>query len=152
MDKTRPTVLGIKCWVCREDTDKGCDHPFDGSKLELKDCDDGDQQITGKRGDSAYANLEMNACGKATYRNISDIEAGRRQWLTVRECASFEEHCARDQGKYWCEELTLNATSHQMIYYACGSDGCNGATDIRSQGFTSAVHMFSLLIAISCLL
>lgn len=71
-----------------------------------------------------------NACGKAIYRNMSAIDAGIRDWTVVRECGSFNEHCAKDENKNWCEEFTPNATGYQMVYYACDSDGCNSGSSL----------------------
>ncbi|KAG8188069.1 hypothetical protein JTE90_014308 [Oedothorax gibbosus] len=122
-------VEGMKCWVCRSDSDPRCVDPFDNHTIPIFDCD--------------TVSLEQFPGLKATMcRKIRQKVYGN--WRYIRSCAFLgspgegtgnENHCTMRTGTYnvFMETCTCNS-----------KDGCNSATSINLSQL--AVFLCALLL------
>jgi len=115
--------FGIKCWVCRSDSDPKCGDPFDNTSVPITDCKQEKelQHIPGVR---------PTMC-----RKIRQKVNG--EWRYFRSCAYLgepgiegdERFCLMRTGTYniWMEYCTCNT-----------KDGCNSASLATLSGLATA--------------
>ena len=114
------TVLSIRCWVCRSDSDPKCADPFDNSTLPISDC----SIVTLGHLTNGYGR-PMRA---AMCRKIRQKVHGN--WRTIRNCAFLGEPGEGTGNEHHC---LIRQGTHDiyMEYCTCNSkDGCNSASGL----------------------
>ncbi|KAI1285741.1 hypothetical protein HDE_11542 [Halotydeus destructor] len=117
---------GLRCWVCRSDTDPRCSDPFDNRSLPITDCDT--QTLKHLKVEPLLPGGPMRERRSTMCRKMRQKVEG--QWRTIRNCAFLgrpgegtgnENHCLVRHG------------THDIYteYCTCDSrDGCNGAPSL----------------------
>lgn len=110
------TVMAIKCWDCRSDSDPKCADPFDNSTVPITDC-----RTLGYL--EHLPNVRPTMC-----RKIRQKVNG--EWRYFRSCAYLGEPGIQGDERFCL--MRTGTYNIFMEYCTCNSkDGCNSAGSLR---------------------
>lgn len=121
-----PGVNGIKCWVCRSDSDPKCADPFDNTSLPIYDC------ATEKL--SQLPSVPSTMCRK-TRQKVNG------NWRFIRTCAFLGKPGEGHEDENYC---LMRTGTYNVFMETCtckSKDGCNTASNLK----TSFLFILSVL-------
>uniref|UniRef100_A0A2L2YNM3 Putative secreted protein n=1 Tax=Parasteatoda tepidariorum TaxID=114398 RepID=A0A2L2YNM3_PARTP len=122
---------GIKCWVCRSDSDPRCVDPFDNTTIPIFDCD------TVKL--DHYPNVKASMCRKIRQKVYGN-------WRFIRSCAFLGTPGEGTGNENYC---TMRTGTYNVFMETCtcnSKDGCNTASSNHHLSYFAAFLLPILLM------